>query len=138
MTVKELRDYNDLKKLIERNEIRLAEISARLDPGSMDFSGMPRSGSTRNTTADNLALYVDLKNIIEEQQSEYLRKQIEIERFIGTVDDLFMHCIISYHFIDNLTWQQTAQKIGGGNTKDSVRMACNRYLEQLSKRPNAS
>lgn len=133
MTAKELRSYNDLKKLIERNKTRLAEISARLDPGSMDFSGMPRSGSTRNTTADNLALYVDLKNMIEKQQTEYLRKQIVIERFIGTVNDMYIRRIISYHFIDRLTWRQTAHKIGGGNTADSVRKACNRYLDQKSQ-----
>lgn len=129
MTAKELWEYKDLLRLIERNKKRLAEISACLDPAGMDFSGMPRSGSTRNVTADNLALYVDLKKEIEEQQAEYLRKQVEIEHFIGTVDDLYIRRIISYHFIDHLTWRQTAQRIGGGNTADSARKAFNRYFK---------
>ena len=129
MTVKDLREYNDLLKLIERNKIRLAEISARLDPASSDFSGMPRSGNTRNTT-DTLALYVDLKTEIESQQREYLQKQIEIEHFLRSIDDLHIRRIIAYHFIDRLTWRQTAQRIGGGNTAGGIKMALYRYLDK--------
>ena len=131
MTAKELREYRHLRRLIERNKLRLAEISARLDPRSSDFSGMPRSGSTRNMTEENMGLYIDLKKVIEEQQCQYICRQIEIERFIGAIDDLYMQRIISYRFIDGLTWRRTALKIGGGNTSDGVRMACNRFLDRL-------
>ncbi len=131
MTAKELREYRHLRRLIERNKIRLAEISSRLDPRSSDFSGMPRSGNTRNITEENTGLYIDLKNILEEQQRDYLRRQVEIEHFIDTIEDLYMRRIISYRFIDGLTWRRTAFKMGGGNTSDGVRMACNRFLDSL-------
>lgn len=131
MTAKELQEYRHLRRLIECNKSKLAEISARLDPRSSDFSGMPRSGSTRNLTEENTGLYIDLKNILEEQQRDYLRRQVEIERFVGTIDDLYMRRIISYRFIDGLTWRRTALKMGGGNTSDGVRMACNRFIRRL-------
>ncbi len=131
MTAKELREYRHLIRLIERNKIKLAEISARLDPRSSDFSGMPRSGSSRNMTEENMGLYIDLKNEIEKQQRDYLRRQIEIEQFVGSINDLYIRRIISYRFIDGLTWRRTALKMGGGNTSDGVRMACNRFLEHL-------
>ena len=132
MTAKELYRLKDLKKLISRNAVRLAELESRIDPASMNFTGMPHNTTTDNTTTTILNSIIDLKNEIEAQQREYLLEQIRLERFIHTIDDFQMRLIMSLRFIDMLTWGQIAQYIGGGNTEDGVRMACSRYLARTS------
>lgn len=134
MTLKELYRLNDLKKLIKRTEARIAEVEALLDPASTKFSGMPRSPTSRNVTAAEMAQLIDLKNELEAQKLEYVAKETEIEQFIHNIDDFHVKLIVSYHFVDMLTWRQTAQKIGGGNSEDSVRMACERYLERYNRK----
>ena len=32
--------------------------------------------------------------------------------------------------VDNLSWNKVADRIGGGNTEDSVRMSFNRFMEK--------
>ncbi|MBE6537951.1 MAG: hypothetical protein E7671_00610 [Ruminococcaceae bacterium] len=125
---------NDLKKLIKRTEARIAEVEALLDPASTNFSGMPRSPTSRNVTATEMAQLIDLKNELEAQKLEYVAKETEIEQFIHNIDDFHVKLIVAYHFIDMYTWRQTAQRIGGGNSEDSVRKACEHYLERYNRK----
>lgn len=52
----------------------------------------------------------------------------EIEKFIESINDSRMRRIINMRIIDNLSWNQIADKIGGGNTEDSVRKAFSRFI----------
>ena len=54
----------------------------------------------------------------------------QIEEFIAGLKDSRMRRIINLRFIQNLSWNKVADKIGGGNTEDSVRMAFNRFMEK--------
>ncbi len=53
-----------------------------------------------------------------------------VNRFIENVDDAQMRMILSLRFVNGLTWRQVARSIGGGNTEDSVRKACQRFLQE--------
>ena len=53
-----------------------------------------------------------------------------LNRFIENVDDAQMRMILSLRFVNGLTWRQVAHSIGGGNTEDSVRKACQRFLQE--------
>lgn len=44
--------------------------------------------------------------------------------------DAQMRMILSLRFVNGLTWRQVAHSIGGGNTEDSVRKACQRFLQE--------
>lgn len=52
----------------------------------------------------------------------------EIEEFICSIEDSHIRRIISMRYIENLTWAQVADKMGGGNTEDSVRKAFTRFF----------
>lgn len=49
--------------------------------------------------------------------------------FIENIEDSLVRQIISLRYINGLTWEEVAANIGGNNTADSVRMLCNRFLE---------
>jgi hypothetical protein len=51
-------------------------------------------------------------------------------RYVAEIDDSYMRQIITYRHIDMLKWRDIAQKIGGGNTEDGIRMAYKRFIER--------
>ena len=60
---------------------------------------------------------------------ELLETLNQVEEFIASVDDSRMRRIITLRFIDNLSWNKVADRIGGNNTEDSVKKAFYRFME---------
>lgn len=69
-----------------------------------------------------------MKAIIAAKQQQCIHERGRLERYIADIPDSLTRQIFTLRFINGLTWYQVAMHIGGGNTEDSVRMACNRYL----------
>lgn len=57
----------------------------------------------------------------------------EIREMVDGIEDEFIKAIITYRFIDGLSWRQVAFKMGGGNTEASVLMAYRRYANKYFK-----
>lgn len=53
-----------------------------------------------------------------------------LNRYIATVDDSLMREILTLRFVEGLSWEDVAYNIGGKNTPDSVRKACNRFIQK--------
>jgi len=61
------------------------------------------------------------------------RDSAELKRlmsYIAKIDDALTRQIFSLRYIDQLSWSHVAQRIGGGNTAESVRKRHNRYLKK--------
>lgn len=80
-------------------------------------------------TKINRLIYQRQRRLVE-QTERLLELQNEVEEYIESINDSRMRRIISMRIIDNMTWQQVAQNIGGNNTADSVRKAFDRFLEK--------
>lgn len=130
MTVRELSKLYYLKKLIERDTMRISELEARLLPGGMNLTGMPKNPSPKNTMEEVIPLLMDIKDRLRSEQAKYIQERKAIEDYINSVDDYQMRCILSCRFVDLMTWNQTALYIGGGNTENSVKKACYRFLKK--------
>lgn len=63
-------------------------------------------------------------------EEELLEKQIEVEEYIQSIEDSRIRRIMRYRYLDNLTWQQVANRMGKGYTKDYCRIAHDRFLEK--------
>lgn len=63
-------------------------------------------------------------------EMELLETLNQVEEFIARVDDSRMRRIITLRFVDNLSWNKVADRIGGNNTEDSVRKAFTRFMEK--------
>ena len=130
MTVRELSKLYYLKKLIERDTVRLSELESRLKPGGMNLTGMPKNPSPKNMMEEIIPLLMDIKDRLRSEQAKYIQERRDIEDYINSIDDYQMRCILSCRFVDLMTWNQTALYIGGGNTEDSVKKACYRFLKK--------
>ena len=62
-------------------------------------------------------------------EMELMETLNKVEEFIASVDDSRMRRIITLRFIDNLSWNKVADRIGGNNTEDSVKKAFYRFME---------
>ena len=59
-------------------------------------------------------------------EMELMETLNQVEEFIASVEDSRM---ITLRFIDNLSWNKVADRIGGNNTEDSVKKAFYRFME---------
>lgn len=71
------------------------------------------------------------KSTLEILEYELLEETNEIERFIMGIQDSQMRRIISLRFIENLSWNMVADRIGGNNTEDSIRKAFERFMKKI-------
>lgn len=66
---------------------------------------------------------------LQELEERITEDLIAIEYFIASIQDSHIRRIISMRAVDGLTWNEVADRMGGGNSEDSVRMAFNRYMK---------
>lgn len=92
---------------------------------SFKIEGFPYPEYSRKKT-----LLYARKATLSELEMELLETLNEVETFISSVEDSHMRRIINLRFIENLSWNKVADRIGGGNTEDSIRMSFNRFMEK--------
>lgn len=128
-TKKDLSQLYYLKREIRSDEQRLADLEAAATKITSSMSGMPGSGKRSDKTALGAEI-ADLKKIIHSKNEMCIAHYNRIMRFVAELDDSFMRQIITYRHLDLMSWRNIAQKIGGGNSEDGIRMAYNRFLER--------
>ena len=130
MTLKELSQLYYLNREIEMDQRRLRELEAKALPGAQVLTGMPHGSNVADIVGRYAAEIADLRGIIEAKHQQCLYERSRLERYIADIDDSLLRQVFTYRFVNGLPWLQVAACIGGGNTADSVRMACYRYLEK--------
>ena len=128
MTHKELNGYYYTDKLIRFYERRIAQLESELDAGGMNFDGMPHNHVPQNRVEKNMLEVITLRDKINAERKKLITERDRLESYIATVAEPQIRLIMYYRFFEFLTWRQVAFRLGGGNTKDSVRKALNRFL----------
>lgn len=128
MTLKDLNQLYYLRQEIETLRHIRAELLARVTAVNQTLTGMPGAPGKADKVGDGAAVIAD----IDVKIGRLLRQcEIETERlidFIAACPDSHVRTIMEMRFLQCKSWTATAHAVGGGNTKDSVRMACKRYL----------
>ena len=91
---------------------------------------MPHGSGSVDKLGNYAAEIADLKALIELNIQKCWYELNRINRYIQGVEDSFMRQVLTYRYVNGLSWNQIALSIGGGNTADSVRMAHNRFLKE--------
>ena len=130
MTRKELSQLYYLQKEIRSDEQRLIDLETAATGITANLSGMPSGGRLSDKTAI-AAEIADLKGIIQAKRDMCVLHYNQIMRYVATVDDSMLRQVIMLRNLDMLTWKQIAQRIGGGNTEDGLRMAYKRFVEHM-------
>lgn len=142
--IKEIRKkIEELKRKIPKIEQRINEIEKQGTVrdtvrggfgGWQTFSveGFPSKEYNQKKT-DLLAkklLLNSRKSTLELLEFDLLQKTNEIEEFITNIKDSRMRRIINLRFIENLSWNKVADRIGGNNTEDSIKKMFYRFIEK--------
>lgn len=142
VTKKVLIQYSDLqeeikeiRQRIEKTEKQIAQIEKEGEVcdkvmggegnlRSFKIAGFPYPGYNRKKT-----LLYARKATLTSLEMELLETLNQVEEFIASVKDSRMRRIINLRFIENLSWNKVADRIGGGNTEDSIKKAFYRFME---------
>ena len=92
---------------------------------SFKIEGFPYPEYSRKKTLLNMR-----KATLCELEMELLETLNQVEEFIASIKDSHIRRIISLRIVDNLSWNKVADRIGGGNTEGSVKMAFQRFMEK--------
>ena len=159
MTIKELSQLywlsreieTDQKRLdglaaeIRRDQMRLEEMRMKADsPSGASLTGMLRSPSHDNRIERYVTDIIDLESIIKEKRSalsEYamavharqmlcIHERNKLERYISSIQDRYIQRIFRFRFIDCLTWNEVAERVGNSNSPDSIKKLCYRYVNK--------
>ena len=133
MTTKELSQIYFLKREIEANKKRLEYLqeTARAPSTTKLFLGSSGAQYGFDNRVERIVTEIaDLQKVIEERQIQCIREQTRLEKWINAIPDSLTRQIFAYRFMDCMGWAQTALRVGGGNTYDSVRQIAYRYLKK--------
>ncbi len=129
MTIKELSQLYYLSREIEIEKSKLEKLEEVATKITQVISPVPGGGGISDKTATAAAI-ADCELIIESKKQQARAEYNRLVRYIASIDDSFIRSIIKYRFIDLMSWIQIANKMGGNNTADSVRMALKRFLRK--------
>lgn len=91
---------------------------------SFKIEGFPYPEYSRKKTLLNIR-----KATLCELEIELLETLNQVEEFIAGIKDSHIRRIINLRVIDGLPWNRVADRIGGGNTDDSVKKAFYRFMD---------
>ena len=98
--------------------------------GASQIDGIPKQGY-RSDKLELLAISLDLQEKeVARLKAAAKENEEEIISFVDSIPDNHTKMIISLRYISCCSWNEVAAIIGGGNTPDSVKMVCYRYLKR--------
>ena len=152
-----LEQYCDLQKEVKETREKIDSLELEIDKLNKQIQKIEEEGTVKDKVKGGLggiqnfniegfpypeydkkrSQLLTKKIFLNQQKStlavfEYdlLNKTNEVQDFIVSIDDSRMRRIITARFIDRMSWNKVADRIGGGNTEDSVRMAFERFMKE--------
>lgn len=132
MRIERLKNYRALCDEIMDKKSRLKSKTAGIvvSGSSTEFPYTKHAISIEGVTTseENAKLLQKIKTLEQEKE--------EIEDFVYAIEDSQTRRIFEYRYLlgsHKYTWERIAQILGGGNTRDSVRMIAKRFFEKNCK-----
>lgn len=129
-------EYNDirtrrdtLKRDIERMEKEQISVIDSVTGGNGGIQHYKIEGYPYPEYSRKRTLLMARDNQLQVYEIKLLEITNEVERFIEKIENSAIRRMISYRFLDNMTWFQVAQRMGKRYTADGCRMTINRFLE---------
>ena len=128
-------EVKEVRERIDKTEKQIAKLEVE---GNVVDSVSGGNGGTQHFKIEGFpypeysrkkTLLYARKATLASLEMELIETLNKVEEFIASVDDSRMRRIITLRFIDNLSWNKVADRIGGNNTEDSVKKAFYRFME---------
>ena len=129
MTLKELSQLYRLNREIGDLEHRIVQLRCASENITQKITGMPFVGGISDKTAI-AAEIADAETELIARKSLAVVEYNRLLRYISTIDDSQTRQIFMLHFVDGLGWRQVAFSMGGGNTEETVKKICYRFIKK--------
>ena len=133
MTLAELNTYFRNVNNLARAEAILENLQAAVGLQSPSLTGMPHTPGAKDKLGDLVIEIIDLQAQIEYLNFEIQKTRASIESFVAGIDDFYIRTIFRLRFERAYSWKAVASTVGGGNSENSVKSACYRYLKNLQR-----
>lgn len=118
ITIKQLREYRHTKANILLLKTELDELI---------LQSSAHEGGRSSAVSDTVARIVLQREKTRRRIEALTERKNAVEDYIAQCSDYY-GLLLRWHYIEGRTWTSIALTIGGGNTEDSVRKACHRYV----------
>jgi seryl-tRNA synthetase len=122
----DLKNLKYLDREIKRLRQRVEELQTAAESCTQQLTGMPKSRKANDLRERLIETKEKYENLIAERELQ----KIAIENELYEIDDVLIREIFMRKFVDGCSWGQTARKVGGMNTRDSVRKMANRFMKR--------
>lgn len=133
MTITELSQFYHLSREITDLRRRIRELEARAEPHAARLSDMPKSGRGGDATAEIAVELAEARQRLSDELKQRRAERARLEWYIRGVPDAYIRRIMRFRYVDGLSWQAVAFRMGGRNTASGVRMAVFRYVDKEEK-----
>lgn len=131
MTKKELSHLYWLKKEIQWQKQKLKTLQTSAEKCTSTLFQVPTTRNNHESTVEKYGVLIaEQEQLIETQIKQALTEYNRLHRYIVSVEDPQARLILSFRYLDGLSWQQIARRVGGNNTSDSVRKYHDRFLSK--------
>lgn len=130
MTLKELSQLYWLNREVERDMERLDRLRAEAySIGAAPMDAMPHDSEPSRVTEVRALTVAALEEMVTEKLVRIQEERRRLMEYINGIEDSLTREIYTLRFVDGLSWQQVAASVGG-NTADSVKKTCYRYMRK--------
>ena len=126
--VRRLGQLGDLKREVNELSQRIAELELAAQGGSGRITGLPRGNRVSDRVARAAACIADLRERMEDRRVDCMEELGRLYAFIDDIDDSRLRQIFSARYIDGLSWQAVAVRIGEFDEQFPRRLH-NRFLQ---------
>ena len=124
MSEKEFSKYYYLKKEIKDLEERIETLGNGV--GSIKISDMTKGSSKISSIEEKI---VELKEKWINARLSALEEYVRIETYIHSIEDIEIRLIARYRYLDLLSWEQIALKIGKSQDRTTVSKKMRSFLD---------
>lgn len=122
MTKSELEGIRELQYQIDTIKRDITRLNERSVISSPQSSEIHSSG-----IADTVAARGNRLADLERELAELIVQRDERLAYINSINDIVLRTIVRCYCVYGFRWKKIAQKVGGGNTEDSVRKLYERF-----------
>ncbi len=132
MTKKEASQLYHLNREAEMWQRELAAERSKSLIQGQQFTGMPSGGMVCPDKVANKAIReLEIEDKIKKLEQKTVEEKAKILTYIQSLDNSVDRQIVWLRASCFLPWKVIAEKVGGNNTENSVRMRYNRILNKL-------
>lgn len=124
MSEQELSQFYYLRKEVKELEDKLAALGYGV--GSIKLSDEPKGTTLSSSIQEKV---VELKELWLNRRMDAIEAYLNIEKFINGIEETEIRLIATYRYLDLLTWDQIAGKMGDGSDRTTVAKKMRKFLK---------